>query len=495
MKAHGYLIVAVAVILGAAQPAELLADPTTNDVWQYTLLPGSQLEDGCDICGRPTIVVPLRGTFQLRWQNANPLFSDYAWENVCFQADTGAGPSYAVKGAGTYRIGGEVAVLQNLFLNVQITPACTNGPHLFTNAPAVVERLWPMIKISLDQTNPTLLQHFRLELVAAPMREIWFSTAQGFTAGIWQTPTNHVSEGDLVSSAGRVVKRNSQLADRLGIMPPAPDLGLKDIDLLPGGEVAFAIKQDIFSESLGRTLHQGDLLSHHGRVLATNGQLIAAFAPEPPTVDAGLDAVQILDNGEVYFSVQTNFSSSALGRVIHRGDLLSNQGMVIRSNAELLARFAPADPKQDYGLRALYLWPSGEIWFATEFGFTSTNGTMYLAGDLLSDQGYVVYRNLDLLAPFAPLEDLANFGLDALFLVTDVTPPPPADRCIALLADPATGNLTLQFTGQGRVWQLLRAAALPGPWTPVTPITTDLPLTDFGALTNLPQGFYRLRAW
>jgi hypothetical protein len=388
-----------------------------------------------------------------------------------------------------------VAVLQNLFLNVQITPAYTNGPHFFTNTTAVVERLWPMIKISLDQTNPVVLQHFRLEIVAAPLREIWFSTAQGFTAGIWQAPTNRVSEGDLVSSGGRVVKRNSQLTDRLGIMQPVPDLGLKDADLLPGGEVVFSIKQDIFSESQGRTLHPGDLLSNHGRVLATNGQLITPFTPQPPVGDAGLGAVQRLDNGEVCFSVQTNFFSKTLGRMIHPGDLLSSRGAVIRNNAELLARFAPTNPGQDYGLRALYLWPSGEIWFATEVGFTSTNGNLFLPGDLLSDQGYVVYRNLDLLAPFAPLEDLANFGLDALFMVTDVTPPPPADRCTAILRDPATGKLTLQFTGQGRVWQLLRAPALLDAWLPVTPITPDLPLTDFGALTNLPKGFYRLREW
>lgn len=494
VKTWRAFLLAATVLVGLAQPRRLAAQTTTNDVWQYTLLPGSQLEDGCDVCGRPTILVPLRGTFQLRPAGCNPLFCTDAWENVSFTGQAGTGAKYVLQGQGAYRWGGEVALMQNLFLTAYGDASHTNGPRYFTNATAVVERLWPMIKISLDQTNPTLLQHFRLEIVAAPLREIWFSTGHGFTAGIWPAPTNYVSAGDLVSSAGRVVKRNPRLSARLGVMPIVPDLGLKDVDLLPGGEIAFSIGQDIFSEILG-PLHHGDLLSDHGRVVATNAGLLAAFGPQPAGSDAGLDAVQVLDTGEVYFSVETNFYSQTLGRMIGSGDLLSSRGVVIRNNADLVARISPANPKQDFGLRAAYVWPSGEIWFATETDFTDTNGVAYQAGDLLSDQGYVVYRNLDLLAPFAPLEDLANFGLDALWVVTDATPSPPADRLTAILPDPATGDVTLQFKGLGRVWQLERATGLPGPWEPIGPITADLPLTDFGARTNGPQGFYRLREW
>lgn len=488
------LLFAAMVLGGVAWPARLQAQAATNDVWHYTLLPGSQLVDDCSLCGRPTIQVPMRGTFALRPVQANPLFTTYAWETIAWAADNGAGLSYKVTGQGTFQLGGEVAVTQDSFLEVQIASAWTNRLCYFTNEARTVTRLWPMIQISMDQTNGLPFQQFHLDLAAAPFREIWFSTRAGFHAGNWQPPTNYINPGDLLASADRVVKTNPHLTERLGIMPVVPDLGLKDVDVLPGGEIAFSLEQDIFSERLG-PLHAGDLLSDHGRVLATNARLIAAFSPEPPVADLGLAAVQVLNSGEIHFSVQTNFFSEKLGRNIAAGDWLSSLGGVVRNNADLLARFFPADPKQDYGLAAAYVWPSGEIWFATESGFTSTNGTAYLAGDLLSDQGYVVYRNLDLLSPFEPLEDLSNFGLDALFVVTDVTPPPPADRCTGITPDPATGSLTLQFTGQGRVWQLERAGALPGPWTPVSPITTELPLTDYGVLTNLPRAFYRLREW
>ncbi len=494
MRVRPSLLFAAAVLCAVTQPARLPAQAITNEVWQYTLLPDSRLVDDCPICGRPTILVPLRGTFSLRPVQANPLFSTYAWETIAWAADNGAGASYQVRGQGTFQVGGEVAVMQDLFLAVQIDTGWTNRLCYFTNGVRTLTRLWPMIQISVDQTNGLPIQQFHLDLSAAPFREIWFSTRAGFHAGVWQPPTNYVSPGDLLASAGRVVKTNPQLTARLGVMPVVPDLGLKDIDVLPGGEIAFSIEQDIFSEILG-PLDHGDLLTDRGRVLATNAQLIAAFSPAPPVADVGLAAVQVLDSGEINFSVQTNFFSETLGRNIASGDWLSSRGGVVRNNADLLARFFPANPKQDYGLAAAYVWPSGEIWFATANGFTSTNGTAYLAGDLLSEQGYVVYHNLDLLAPFAPLEDLSNFGLDALFVVTDVTPPPPADHATAITPDPATGNLTLQFAGLGRVWQLERASTLPGPWTPVSPITTDLPLPDAGALTNLPHAFYRLREW
>ena len=49
--------------------------PTTNHPWAYLLLDGSTLTDDCPICGRPTIQEPMRGTFQLRLLESNPLFA------------------------------------------------------------------------------------------------------------------------------------------------------------------------------------------------------------------------------------------------------------------------------------------------------------------------------------------------------------------------------------------------------------------------------------
>jgi hypothetical protein len=205
--------------------------------------------------------------------------------------------------------------------------------------------------------------------------------------------------------------------------------------------------------------------------------------------------VQVLDGGEIYFSVQTNFFSEALGQEIRHGDLLSSRGVIVRKNEDLLARFGLADPKADYGLQAVYVWPSGEIWFSTETGFTGTNSTQFLAGDLLSDQGYVVCRNLALLNSFAPMEDLSNFGLDALFVVTDVTPPPKPSQCREISVPPGTRDVSLRFESEGRAFQLLKAANLTGPWLPASPIGLDPEFTDSGALNGQPQGYYQLHSW
>jgi hypothetical protein len=233
-------------------------------------------------------------------------------------------------------------------------------------------------------------------------------------------------------------------------------------------------------------------------VITNYAALIGAFGPEPPPADEGLDALHFRPGGEIYFSVTNDFFSERLGRLIRRGDLLSSSGRIVKTSEELVARFNPADPKADYGLDAIYVWPSDEIWFSVETGFYGKDFTPYGTGDLLSDQGYVVFRNLDLVGPFQPLEDLADFGLDALFLVTDVTTLPAAAgslRCTAPVLDRNTGSVILGWRGPGRVFQVEKATNVPGPWQPISPILTEPPVIDLEAATQTPHGFYRIREW
>ena len=101
---------AIVVLLFLSSPgfAQSL-DP--GAVWSYTLLEGSYLIDDCPICGRPTILMPLRGTFNLVFLDEDPLFSHYEVRDIRFLANL-AGRDYRVKGHGTYTIGGEVALVQ-----------------------------------------------------------------------------------------------------------------------------------------------------------------------------------------------------------------------------------------------------------------------------------------------------------------------------------------------------------------------------------------------
>ena len=383
-----------------------------------------------------------------------------------------------------------------MVLELLIDNGVTRRWCYFTNDTSGLERLWPILQIHLDETNQPSAQFYRLALAAAPLRELWFSTAQNFHAGVWSPPTNYVSHGDLLSSSGRVVKRNRELTAKFGIMPPVPDLGLDAVAVLPGAEIAFSVETSAFTGTAGM-ISGGDLLSNQGRLLARASDLIAAFGPQPAVADEGLDAVQVLDSGEIYFSVTNSFFSQTLGRWIGRGDLLSNRGVVVKSNAELLARFNPSDPKKDCGLDAIYVWPSGEIWFSVETRFDGSQFDSYAPGDLLSDQGYVVYRNRDLLAAFEPLEDLADFGLDSVVLVSDADVSSATAGAGAATVGLRSGaaNLSFDWTAGGRMFQLEKATNLFGPWLPSSPVLVEPPATDQGALTNAPQSFYRLRQW
>ncbi len=146
----------------------------------------------------------------------------------------------------------------------------------------------------------------------------------------------------------------------------------------------------------------------------------------------------------------------------------------------MLASFNPtpkADGSIDFGLDAIYVWPGGEVWFSTEEDFDSSLGPIG-AGDLLSDRGYVIYRNLDLVRKFNPIEDVNSFGLDGLFIVTDTTPPPLPGRFSKITSNELTGKFELEWVGSGRVFQVEKAAAVEGPYAPGTSIIPDLFWTD-----------------
>src|ERR1039457_2857149 len=188
--------IAVGLMLSAFTTSVPAQQMQSGAVWSYALLDGSQLVDDCPICDRVPIIRPLRGTFQLSLLEQGPLFSTYALENLSFTAGDTNGPTYKVVGNGTFRVGGEVALQQYIFLEVSIDNGFTNKLCFFTNAVSSVSRLWPMIQVGVDQTNGTMTQQFHLDIAAAPLREIWFSTTQVFKAGIWNSPTNLVSAGD-----------------------------------------------------------------------------------------------------------------------------------------------------------------------------------------------------------------------------------------------------------------------------------------------------------
>jgi hypothetical protein len=461
-----------------------------GQVWTYQLVEGSTLVDDCPICDRPTLVQPLRGAFVLVLKEANPLFTLYELRDLALAVGAGAEAPYRVTGQGAYQIRGEVALMQEMRLDTQVN----HQAKVFTNEVGTVSRSWPILEIDLVQTEASMTQVYHLHLLAAPARTIWFSTAHGMHPGTLSSATDYVSDGDLISLDGHVIKRNAELTLNLGIMPMVPDLGLAAVDLGASGEILFALNQSVFSETLGQ-LQQGDLLSDRGYIVKSNQALTRELGMMPPVPDLGLDALHVQGDGEILFSVKTGAFSERLGSMLGHGDVLSNRGRIARSNRQLLARFQPSEIDRDYGLDALYIWPNGEIWFSIVGGFQDKQLGAIRSGDLLSDQGYVVFRNLELVAAFQPLEDLADFGLDALFVVSDVMPPGPAPRLVDIALDQKTGDVTIRWDGSGRAFQLERADDVQGPYVAVSPILPGFEATEKAALRLRPNTFYRVRQW
>ena len=221
----------------------------------------------------------------------------------------------------------------------------------------------------------------------------------------------------------------------------------------------------------------------------------AATAKVEPSPYQFAKQVERVLSEDIRFSIRTPVYSPKLQALLNRGDLLSDQGVRIKTNPELLARFQPPDTKLDYGLDALYVWPNGEIWFSTEEGFTDKHLGPITSGDLLSDDGYIVYRNLEMVGAFQPLEDLYNFGLDALFVVTDVVSEAASPWIAIVMMNSDTGDLTLRWEGSGKVFQVEKAGTVNGPYVPLGEIIPGLEFIDAEARERLPQSFYRIRQW
>jgi len=480
----------LSVILVCAGLAAVPMPCLSQNPVTYMLLEGSSLVEDCTICGRPPLIMPMRGTFQLVFREENPLFTFYDVRNVSFEAGTG-GLIYMVAGEGAYQIGGEVAVVHEMQLKVQVNDL--PDIELQSGSWSITERRWPVIEIDIAEEPIDPLRVYSMHLIAAPVREIWFSTSTDFTS--W-TLGETVSAGDLLSHTGRVVRKNSHLVGKLGIMPIVPDLGLDALDIAAGGECLFSLEleEGIFSETLGN-LHNGDLLSDKGRIVKRNQELTSAFGGMPPVPDVGLDAVHIMPDGEILFSIEQELFSENLGVMLYPGDLLSDKGVVVRSNKELVAKFEPVEGGKDVGLDAIYVWPSGEIWFSTESSFQSKRLGVIGYGDLLSDSGWVIFRNLELLQQFAPLEDLADFGLDSLFFVTDNHTKEVTTSKPTITVDPEFGDVWLRWESKGRVFQVERADDPRGPFVPLNAISPGTDYCDPAAALGKTKSFYRLREW
>ncbi len=89
-------------------------------------------------------------------------------QNISFHAGTNGGPEYWISGNGTYQIGGEVAVVQDVFLDLGIQDSVINTKASCINGDRGLRQSWPTIQVEVLQTNGTAFKLYSLNLVAEP---------------------------------------------------------------------------------------------------------------------------------------------------------------------------------------------------------------------------------------------------------------------------------------------------------------------------------------
>jgi hypothetical protein len=113
-----YSFIGVAALFAGAPCA---AAPADTLVTTYALVtPPSSLQVGCQgPCACPIVTFPTFGSFVLVRTGADPLYTYYAVERYIASFNNGPG-AVAITGSGQYRVGGEVARLQQLTLELQV---------------------------------------------------------------------------------------------------------------------------------------------------------------------------------------------------------------------------------------------------------------------------------------------------------------------------------------------------------------------------------------
>ncbi|MHB1308576.1 MAG: hypothetical protein ACYDC1_08480 [Limisphaerales bacterium] len=493
MKTPWLLSILGLVLSVAADQAPALQPPSESRVWRYRLLPGSTFEDECRVCDRLPIIEPIQGEFDLVWVDEGPAIARFEVTNlraVDFSEET---LRRVVLGGGQFERLAEPAGAGAMRLAVNVAGNGTQRDANLTNVTLLPAAAWPLLEVDLGEVGGTDFTNFKLRLRAAPLQELWFATPHGMTPGIDPSP-GRIEGGDLLADAGRVIRPRQRLLASLGFEPGSTNLPIDALTVADGGEVWFSFPEDVDTPKLG-LIHDGDVVSDAGRMVRRSAQLLGAFALMPPIEDPGVDGLQLLDDGQILFSIRRPVFSERLGQRIERSDLLSDAGVRVRSGQELRSAFKPVSPDAEPGLDAFHLWPGGEVWFSTEEGFESATEGVITDGDLLSSRGYVVYRNLDLVRWFQPLEDLANFGLTSLFVISDATAPPKASTLLppGFSGTPAAPGLRWELAG--RCAQVERAFRVEGPYRATSPLILDTEWADPLATGREEMMFYRLRQW
>src|SRR5262245_14736789 len=121
MRSFSRRLAPIALLATLAIPRPATAQ--VLDPIQYSLFASSELAFGCmGPCACPVFFTgPLQGTFTFYRTSVDPLFTHYALLNIFWQYPVPGDPGHkfaTVTGHGTYDLGGEVAIMQRMQLDL-----------------------------------------------------------------------------------------------------------------------------------------------------------------------------------------------------------------------------------------------------------------------------------------------------------------------------------------------------------------------------------------
>jgi hypothetical protein len=115
MKIVGGCFLVILSLLHSGQASAQIGPPNP-----YLLKPGSSFETGCfALCLCPILTQPMQGTFTIRRREVGPLFTDYDVLDVHWTVPD-ANQNVVIVGSGSYRVGGEVGVQQQMTLDLSV---------------------------------------------------------------------------------------------------------------------------------------------------------------------------------------------------------------------------------------------------------------------------------------------------------------------------------------------------------------------------------------
>jgi hypothetical protein len=141
--------VLIAASLSALVTQPAAAQATTLPGVDYRLDDGSTFQRGCfGPCACPVgAIVPVRGTFRLAPSGTDPLFARYAVTNVDWTVSQPGATAIPIVGSGTFKIGGEVAVTEELSLDLVVG---SDAAQHFDSGMVVPSVQFPLLDLTIS---------------------------------------------------------------------------------------------------------------------------------------------------------------------------------------------------------------------------------------------------------------------------------------------------------------------------------------------------------